>query len=246
MKLSRTAFLAVLALLTIPTVSRACSSSSCMGRGREMRHQFKVKVSFDGKPLAGVQVEVSKYPVGDDEYEKVVFTGLTASDGNVRIPELGPGDYDLSASYLALSAGFECFHVLAHPGWRAKGHVNYEWGDEAAAVTGQIRGKLTNGERDPKLPVLERITQLKAVPIAGATLSLRGPSAKEPYITTTGDDGRFAFTGIPDGTYVLHLDAGKSVSGISHQQNDQLIRVSGAAKAICGSAFFYFPARLGT
>jgi Domain of unknown function (DUF4198)/Carboxypeptidase regulatory-like domain len=248
--------LVIVVLLLAPRLSIACESTSFCTARTELNRTFTVRVTADDKPVSGVLVEVETNYSKPGKENKIRFTGTTGADGSVRIPKLRAGRYTLSAEYLGLSIDYdECLDVLSHPTDKAEKEIHYTWGDEAAAVTGQVRGKLMNGERDPKLPIVERITHLKAVPIAGASLSLRSPSTKVPYTTTTGDDGSFVFSGVPDGTYVLHLDAGKSISGFTHEHDDQLIRVSNSAKpddlewelgaAICGSAIFYFPARHG-
>ncbi len=241
--------------LFAPRFSRACSYAFvCDDTAPRMHRSFTVRVTADQTPLSGVRVEVKTFYQKAGKEDKVLFKGTTGADGSMRVPKLKSGHYILSAAYLGLPVAYDCFRVGGHSG-RPQKDMSYTWGDDAPS-TGEIRGVLTNGEIDVKWSVVERMTHPRiAVPISGATLSLRGPSVKEPYTTITNADGRFDFSGVPNGVYVLHVDEGKSKSGFSHEKNDQMIRVSNESKpddlnwqlgsAICGSAEFYFPARHG-
>jgi hypothetical protein len=212
-------------------------------------------VTADGKPVEGVQVKVNTYYEKAEKEDKTIFTGSTGADGTLRVPKMKAGRYILSTEYLGTEVGYDCFRVAAHRDSKAEKEMSYTWGDDAPE-TGAVRGRLTNGENDPKWSFVERLQHRpNTVAISGATLSLRGPATKDPYTTVTDGEGNFSFAGVPDGVYVLHVDEGKSKSGISHSYNDQIIRITNRAKtddldwqlgsAICGSAFFYFPARHG-
>lgn len=227
MNRARITLLAVTVLLLLPQRSTACSLVGCTNRGMEMRKSFTVKVTFASKPLAGVQVKITDGTPGNDVV-KVVFSGTTSSDGSIRISELKPGDYNLTADYLEIGAAYRCFHVLAHSGWKAKRRVQYEWGDLAPA-TRYVRGQVVNNEEAPNLSRVQRMMHSVKSPIAGATLTLRGPDSKGPYTTVTKNDGSFSFEGVPDGVYVLHLDAGQSTTGKSYGREDYLLSI--AAKA---------------
>jgi len=246
-------FSLLIVVLLSPGLSLACESTTICAARTELQRSFTVLVTADGKPVSGVHVEVERNYSKVGKENKVRFTGTTAADGTVRIPKMKPGHYKLWAEYLGLSVDSdECIDILSHATSKAEKEIHYTWGDDAPS-TGAVRGKLTNGELDMKLSFAERLSHRNAVPIAGAAISLRGPSTAEPFVTTTDADGSFSFSGVPDGVYVLHVDAGKSRSGIAHEHSDQMIRVSASAKAddldwelgaaICGSAVFYFPGR---
>jgi hypothetical protein len=50
------------------------------------------------------------------------------------------------------------------------------------------------------------------------------------YRTTSDPNGAFAFDGIPNGTYVLHIDAGKVQPDRDYEASNQLIDLGPTAK----------------
>ena len=79
--------LAVLAaLLFYPASSVACSMAGCLNDGEEMRSAFTIKVTHDGKPLAGVSFHI--VAKGTE-----LFSGVTDETGTNQVKQLSPGLY---------------------------------------------------------------------------------------------------------------------------------------------------------
>ena len=188
--------------LLMPVPSHACSAASCLDRGFEMRSDFVVTITEDGKPLAGVTVEVTA------ERSKR-FSGMTIADGTVHVLSLPPGDYWLSAELLGISAAYHCFHVADQPSRRAKRKLAYEWGDFAPA-TRRIAGKLIDSKPGKGGTPLWNLVHRTDMPIRGATLKLQNPITGAVYNTDSDSDGAFAFEAVPGGKYVLHLAGGRT------------------------------------
>lgn len=218
---------ALIALLAFPVSSAACSLISCNDKGLEVRRDFVVKVTHGGKPLPGVNVQVTRHAT---ERGNELFSGKTAADGTVRIANLQPGEFWLSSELLGITAGTECFHVGLAPSRKAKKTVTYEWGDLAPATL-QIAGKLVDSEPAHGDNPIWNLVHRVDVPISEAKLKLQNPLTGAAYTSLTDLDGRFSFGPIPNGIYVVHIDGETVPSGRAYDAADLLVRLSGTAKA---------------
>jgi hypothetical protein len=77
---------------------------------------------------------------------------------------------------------------------------------------------------------LQNLLHRVDVPIAEAKLELRGPIVGAVYTAVSDANGHFAFDHVPDGTYVLHIDAGTASEGRPFDATDLLVRFSNTAK----------------
>jgi hypothetical protein len=186
-------------LVLISVRSNACSMAGCLNDGVEANQHFAVVVKHDGKPLAGVAVEITAEG-------KEQFSGLTSTDGSIRI-SLSPGHYWLKADLLGISAAYECFHINQQSSRNAKRKFIYEWGDYAPA-TQRIAGKLVDSQARKDGSPLWNILHRVEVPISGASLKLQDPVTGAAYTTTSDSSGSFLFDLIPATTYVLHIEGG--------------------------------------
>lgn len=200
--LAAAALASLIAFFAVP--SNACSLASCLHTGMEMRQDFAVTVTHDGKPLAGVAVQVTSSVEGKNRQP---FSGITSGDGTVHVTNLPSGEYWLNAELLGISAAYECFHVSNRPSRKAKGKLTYEWGDEAPG-TQRIAGKLIDSQPGNGGTPLSNLIHRIEVPISGAGLKLQNPTTGAVYTTTSDHNGDFAFDTIPTGTYVLHIEGG--------------------------------------
>ncbi len=204
-----------LLLVSLGAPASGCSMASCIDGGTEMRREFVVRVEHDGKPLAGVSVQV----ITDGP---IIFSGSTASDGVVRVTNLPVGEYWLKADLLGVLAGSECFHVAERASRKAKRSVKYEWGDFAPA-TRRIMGKLVDSRPGQGGTPIWNLVHPTKVPITGTRLILQNPITGRVFETTSDQGGSFAFDGIPNGTYVLRAEGGRSDR--EYDSADFLIRV---------------------
>jgi len=204
----------------------ACSLVACTNRGIEMRSDFAVKIRHADKPLPGVAVEITG-PQGTSGAKK--FTVRTGTDGIARISNLAPGDYWLDAEYLDIGAAYHCFHVKEKSSRKAKCNLAYDWGDIAFG-TRRIAGKLVDSQPGKGGTLIWNLTHRVDVPISTARLALQDATTGAVYHTTSDANGAFAFDGIPSGTYVLHIDAGKLEPDRDYEPSDHLIKLGSAAR----------------
>ncbi len=154
---------------------------------------------------------------------------LTGADGTAHFASLPPGDYWIKVDLLGIEAGYECFHINSFASRKAKKTRRYEWGDMAPAIR-QAVGRLVDSQPGKGGNPLENLLHRVNVPIADARLELRQPFMGAVYTTVSDANGHFAFGRAPEGTYVLHVEAGTASGGRSFDSTDLLIRLSIAAK----------------
>jgi hypothetical protein len=190
-----------------------------------MRSDFAVKIRHADKPLPGTTVEITG-PQGASGARK--FTVKTDRDGIAHITNLAPGDYWLNAEYLGIGAAYHCFHVNERPSRKAKRNLAYDWGDLAPG-TRRIAGKLLDSQPGKGVTIWNLLHRVD-VPIVAAKLTLQNATTSAVYHTTSDANGAFAFDGIPNGTYVLHIDAGKVVPDRDYEASDHLVSLGSTAK----------------
>lgn len=213
-------------LLLVAIPAGACSMAGCQNRDIEMRSDFAVKIRHADKPLSGTTVEITG-PQGTSGARK--FTVTTDKDGIARITNLAPGDYWLNAEYLDIGAAYDCFHVNERPSRKAKRNLAYDWGDLAPG-TRRIAGKLLDSQPGNGGTPIWNLLHRVDVPIVAARLTLQNASTRAVYHTISDASGAFAFDGIPNGTYVLHIDAGKVEPDHDYEASDPLISLGSTAK----------------
>jgi hypothetical protein len=214
----------LLPLVAVP--AGACSLVGCQDRGIEMRNDFAVKIRHADKPVPGTTVEITG-PQGPSAAKK--FTVKTDKDGIARIANLPPGDYWLNAEYLNIGAAYQCFHVNERPSRGAKRNLAYDWGDLAPG-TRRIAGKLLDSQPGKGGAPIWNLLHRVDVPIVAAKLTLQNVTTRAVYHTASDANGAFAFDGIPNGTYLLHIDAGKVEPDHDYDASDHLISLGPTAK----------------
>jgi hypothetical protein len=191
-----------------------------------MRRHFVVKVTHGDKPLPGVSVWIASNIEGKGNR---LSSSITAADGTANIADLSPGEYWLTAELLGIIAGSECLHVGLQATKKAKSILSYNWGDLAPAVS-QIEGKLIDSQpAQSGTPLWNQLHPVE-VPIGKARLTLQDPFTGQIKSTLSDAEGHFSFRGVPEGTYVLHIEAGTASGARDYESTDVLFRSSGTAK----------------
>jgi hypothetical protein len=198
-------FFALIVISILPATTLSCSMAGCAGDGAEMRQSFKVRVLHDDKPLPGVTVRIARTGEGGDEK---FFLGTTDSNGLVHVTNLPSGNYWIFTDLLGISGGTQCFHVAEHSTSNALKSLKYDWGD-MAPTTKSVQGTLVNSQPGQTGTPIERLVHRVYVPIPNAKLTLHDAHKGSAIATSTDDKGNFSYPGIPNGTYVLHIDSGE-------------------------------------
>lgn len=220
MPFGRRISIAMLALIYVPA-AHSCSMAGCLNDGDEMRPTFEILVKHEDRPLAGVSFHV----VANGAEQ---FSGITDESGSIHVPTLSPGLYWLKGEILGTGVVETCFHVGGKPSRKAKTQLIYTWGDEAPA-TSRIAGRLVDSQPAKGGTPIWNVTHRIDVPIAGSGLTVRDPLTNALYLTTSDKDGYFSFEGLPDGTYVLHIDA-SNADDHTFDSTDSVVQLDTSAK----------------
>jgi len=189
----------------------AQSTSGCSLRSMELRQvdsQLTVVVTHQGKPIAGIEIQVVP-----EKGTEAVFTGVTDESGTVLIQGLATGHYNLTASHDGFEAGKEWIDVVdAHKGKPVR-HFAFEWAEGSYQVR-QVAGSLTGlipGNTGNKL--MDIVHPIQTV-YSGVDITLKNAFSEGEYRTVSDSGGAFFFDRVADGIYVLTIAGGmKSISG---------------------------------
>ena len=107
--------------------------------------------------------------------------------------------------------------------------MTYDWGDMAPA-THQMAGRLIDNQPGQGGSPIWNLLHRVDVPIRDARQKLQDPLTSVIYTTVSDSDGQFSFSGIPNGIYVLHIEAGTAPGEREYQSTDLLIRLTDNAK----------------
>jgi hypothetical protein len=173
-----------------------------------------------------VTVQITANPEGADHQ---AFSEITSSYGAAHFTNLPPGDYWIKADLLGIPAAYECFHIDSSASRKAKKNRHYDWGDDAVSVA-QAVGRLVDSQPGKGGNPLQNLLHRVNVPIAEAKMELRQPVSGTTYTTVSDVSGHFAFDHVPNGTYVLHIDAGTGSGNRPFDTTDLLIQFSNMAK----------------
>jgi hypothetical protein len=212
--------LVALSPLVLAHAAAACSMAGCSNNGQEMQRSFTIFVTHDDKPLAGVAVHVAHK--GTE-----LLSTTTDAKGAVHIRELAPGDYWLNADTLGTGVVYTCFHVNERPSRAAKVRLSYTWGDEAPA-TNRIAGRLVDSQPGRGGTPIWNLVHRTDAPVVGADVRVRDPLTHAVYTTNSDQDGQFSFDGLPNGTYVLHIEGG-AAGDRAYDATDEVIRLDSSA-----------------
>jgi hypothetical protein len=240
------ALIAVFSSLLFQSVI-ACSLVPCVNDGIEVNPNVSVRVKHEGNGLAGVTIDVIR---SNPNAQRPVLSVLTGPDGIAGISDLEPGEYWLRAELLGIGAAYHCFHVAQHPSKHAKKLLRYEWG-YGAPVVRRVAGTLVDTQPGTGGTPLWNLLHPLDAPISGAVLQLRNARTGELFMATSDSHGEFAFDLIPNGTYVLHSEGGRT--GRPYDPTDLLIKIRSTGSTValvlkrqdpsatnCGDSSLYF------
>lgn len=196
-------------------------------RAYSVRRHFLVTVSGNsGKPLSGIEVKIVRFIVTENTqgaHESIENAAEALTDVNGQaIFNLTPGDYRLSTTLNGLQGGGGNLRV-AKSGYRVP-RLKLFWPAGIAIRARTVSGTLVVAGERPAL--------------SGAEISLAQPMGEVIGKTSTDSRGRFAFSNVNPGLYVIRIQS-DAIKG------HMLIQVDPRAKDPTLPSFRLFMAKCG-
>jgi hypothetical protein len=178
--------------------AHACSTSSIP---TQIGTAFTVKVQDRGKPVAGLEIELSTDP--GDRPVSIISTDTT---GVVQFSKVHPGLYYVAIKNPAFPYSKE-IRVMRHAPKGSQDTVSFEWpGWTPLSIQGPS-GVLRGRTRTNRPVVIDRFSKAVYGRVAGAKLTLSKAVSNETIsFVTTGESGTFDFGDVPPGLYFLRVE----------------------------------------
>jgi len=201
----RLATLAVFAFTVVILQVRAGACSMAFAQHKVARN-FVIDVSYNGRPLQGIEVVINRES-GREPYLVVAVSTKTNEKGQSPIRALTPGSYFLVVRHAGIDGEAVELKVVADE--QADAFVEQElklnWPNKKIFRVRQIDGTLIRTPFDNR-------TKLAEPPLAGAELTLVDAlSAAQRGVSMVEDDGRFAFADLDAGLYIVRVREERSV-----------------------------------
>jgi len=228
----------ILFLFLAGELANACSQSSIP---EEVSPSFSVQILNGREAIAGLKIEVSTEPKGDQESRTVLIL-VSDSSGQATFRGVKPGMYFVGIKHSAFSSSEEIL-VKAHPSKNATKKITVEWpGVEALKVqslSGFLDGPVSSGEP------LEDLLRPRYGPLGDVRLTLSNPISEEPIESQISSaSGAFGFRPLAAGLYFMNIEP-QNNQGTRYSMGFVPIEIDPSAKAsilnlqvfhaICGS-----------
>ena len=181
-------------------LANACTTSSVP---KEVGPSFSVQVLNNGEAVAGLKIELSTEPQGDEE-SRTVSILVTDSNGQATFRAVKPGLYFVGIDHPAFSSSEE-IQVKTRPSRDATKKISLEWpGVEPLRVqslSGFLDGPVRGGQP------LEDILHPRYGPMADAKLTVSSAISEEIIESQVSSaSGAFGFRPLAAGLYFLDIE----------------------------------------
>ena len=218
--------------------ANACSYSPIP---KEVSAGFSVQVLNDGEAVAGLKIELSTEPKGD-EGGRLVSILISDSRGQVAFTGVKPGLYFVGIKHPAFSSS-ENIQVKAHSSKNAAKKITLEWPGisvlKVQTLSGFLDGPISTGEP------LEDMLHPRSGPMGDVKLTVSSAVSEELIESqVSSPSGAFGFRPLAAGLYYLNIEA-LNKQGERYSMGFVAIEIDSSAKsstlnlqvfhAICGS-----------
>jgi hypothetical protein len=202
------AVLILLLLLSGNVFLDACSQSLLPTKsGRE----FLVEVMDRGKPVGGLQIELSTDPGSGDAENRSVSTIRTDANGRARFANVPPGLYYIGIKHPAFGSSIEIEVVRVPPKGSLK-KITFEW-PGVKPISVQSLSGLLNGHVRTDRGLGADLLHPSYRPVEAAKLTLLNAISNEVLnFQITQKAGLLNFQSVPDGLYLLRIESTKTSS----------------------------------
>lgn len=180
----------------------ACSYSSFPTKiGRD----FLVEVFNQGKPVQGLQIELSTDPGSGDEESRIVSIVTTDANGWAKFVSVRPRLYYIQIKHPAYGSSEELL-VMRHPPKSSPENIMFEWPGVKPLSTQSVSG-LLNGRVRTERELLSDLSHPTYSPVRGAKLTLSKAVTNEIVDwQMSQESGSFSLQSVPAGLYFLRVE----------------------------------------
>ena len=161
---------------------------------------FMVETSYDGRPLRGIEIEISR-EIDKEPYLVHVLSTTSNEKGQSAVRGLAPGRYFLDVTHAGVGGEAVELTVVSEREADAsvENSLQLSWPNKKVFKVRRIAGSLFRTPFD--------FTKHSAEPpLAGSKLTLTDAlSGTQQSVSVVQNDGSFAFPDITAGFYVLHI-----------------------------------------
>ena len=211
--------LIVLAIALFGAISPDRSVACAMAFAQHnVAQSFVIKVSYNGRPLQGIEVEINRES-DKEPYLVVVVSTKTNEKGQSSIKALAPGSYFLVVRHAGVEG--EAVELKVVAGDKADALVEDElklnWPNRKVFKVRQIAGTLIRTPFDYRIKSLEP-------PLAGSKLTvIDALPATTREVSVVKDDGTFAFANVDAGLYFVRVKEERSTKPSSGSESEEEI-----------------------
>jgi hypothetical protein len=178
--------------------THACTTSSIP---TQVDRAFTVKVQDRGKPVAGLEIELST-----DPGERPVLIINTDTTGVAQFFKVHPGLYYVAIKHPAFHYSKE-IRVMRHAPKGSQDIVSFEWPGWPPLSIQEPSGVLRGRARTNRPLFTDKYSKPVYGRVAGAKLTLSKAVSNETIsFITTGESGTFDFGDVPPGLYFLRVE----------------------------------------
>jgi len=207
----------------------------------EVSPSFSVQILNEGEAIAGLKIELSTEPKGDQESRTVLIL-VSDSKGWATFRAVEPGLYFVGIKHAAFSSSEEIL-VKTHPSKNATEKLTLEWPGveplKVQSLSGFLDGPVSSGEP------LEDLLRPRYGPLGDVRLTLSNPISEEPIESQISSaSGAFGFRPLAAGLYFMNIEP-QNNQGTRYSMGFVPIEIDPSAKAsilnlqvfhaICGS-----------
>jgi len=208
---------------------------------KEVSPNFSVQILNEGEAIAGLKLELSTEPKGDEESRTVLIL-VSDSKGQATFEAVKPGMYFLGIKHPAFSSSEEVL-VKTHPSKNATTKITLEWPGvellKVQSVSGFLDGPVSSGHP------LEDQVHPRYGPFGDVKLTLSNAISEELVESQVSSaSGAFGFRALAAGLYFLDIEP-QNNQGTRYSMGFVAIEIDPSAKAsmlnlqvfhaICGS-----------
>jgi hypothetical protein len=219
-------------------LANACSESSMP---TEVSPSFSVQILNEGEAIAGLKIELSTEPKGDQESRTVLIL-VSDSKGWATFRAVEPGLYFVGIKHAAFSSSEEIL-VKTHPSKNATEKLTLEWPGveplKVQSLSGFLDGPVSSGQP------LEDQVHPRYGPLGDVRLTLSDAISEELLESQVSSaSGAFGFRPLAAGLYFLDIEP-QNNQGTRYSMGFVPIEIDPSAKAsilnlqvfhaICGS-----------